>query len=223
MPNWSTSIIKICGSQASITAFLNKARNVKKLGKVNSSEQFIEQVMKFNDYECGLSSWRKCPNTFNKWDTTNSMRQRDAIDYETNKPMFNSDEEYEQYCKGYKNAVKYQKRKYGIVGWYDYHCHIWGTKWDAAVEFCSVIVLDNEKFELVLRTETAWSAPYRWLDYIKQQFPDLDIVISSVNEGDPSERIIYDFQTGEETVEVDEEIRRWLMGQDEPNEIPLAE
>lgn len=125
MPNWVSNTIKFTGSNPAIAAFLNKARNAKKISKSCSDEQFIKKVMDFNKYECSLASWRKCPKTFENLDTTNDMRKRNDIDYDTYKPLFNSDEEYQQYCKKFNNVVKYQKRKYGIVGWYDYHRHIW--------------------------------------------------------------------------------------------------
>jgi hypothetical protein len=211
MPNWVSNTIRLTGSKPAIITFLNKAQNVKKINKSCSDEQFIKKVMDFNKYECSLSSWRKCPKTFENLDTTNDMRKRDSIDYDTHKPLFNSDEEYQQYCKKFNNVVKYQKRKYGIVGWYDYHCHIWGTKWDSEVEIKSIQKKDNVNFELEVFTDTAWAPPVEWLNYLNEQFPDLHITVSYVDEGDPATTYHYDFLTDETTEEVDEELRKWLM------------
>ena len=105
MPNWVSNSIKFTGSKPAITAFLNKARNVKKISKSCNDEQFIKKVMDFNKYECSLASWRKCPKTFENLDTTNDMRKRNDIDYGTYKPLFNSDEEYQPPTSEYQQVI----------------------------------------------------------------------------------------------------------------------
>lgn len=83
-------------------------------------------------------------------------------------------------------------------GWYEWNCRNWGTKWeitDRAVleyELPSFIpseptAHDNREqacLELGYRMESAWSPPVEALDSLAEQYPEITITLSSIDESD---------------------------------------
>ena len=59
-----------------------------------------------NNY-VSLRTWFPMPQTFCDVDTVNSKCKRDDKNLETQMPLFNSDEEYEEYSRKYDEAVEY--------------------------------------------------------------------------------------------------------------------
>ena len=121
MPNWCNNNLSISGDKKDIFNLFKdvgfRGRNTKQL------DNFLAEKV------INLTSWFPTPKTYLKWDTTNRKRP---------KKIDESDQQYEIYCKGYDNAKKYQKRKYGVVGWYDYNYANLGCKWDAELEYIQI-------------------------------------------------------------------------------------
>jgi hypothetical protein len=61
-------------------------------------------------------------------------------------------------------------QKHGYKNWYDWSNSIWGTKWDIEAEDMS----DDNEF-ITLQFDTAWSPPEGVYEYIKANFPSLDV------------------------------------------------
>ncbi len=55
------------------------------------------------------------------------------------------------------------KRECGFVGWYDFNCEKWGTKWNA---------YDIVTIEGGIQFDTAWSAPHPVITKLAEMFPN---------------------------------------------------
>lgn len=69
---------------------------------------------------------------------------------------------YEKYCKEYREAADYQKKTYGVVGWYDWGNKYRGTKWNADLTDWEVAEQGDELI-LYAHCDTAWCYPQEWL------------------------------------------------------------
>lgn len=108
---------------------------------------FDDEFIRFiNNSKSSLSAFYPRPKTFDV-DTTN-------------------------YPEKFKKSAEYQLKKYGVVGWYDWCCQYYGTKWDSDFEFGKVNIEDNN-IEIDTWFETAWSPPIAWLEKVQQDFPKL--------------------------------------------------
>jgi hypothetical protein len=85
---------------------------------------------------------------------------------------------YDKYCDGYKEAAKYQKETYGVVGWYDWGLQYRGTKWNADLHDWQVDVsADGKECIIYVCCETAWSMPEGWLATMQKNNDDLTFFI----------------------------------------------
>lgn len=159
MPNWCNNRLVVAGKKKDILSFLHYK---------DGAEKFI-----FNNY-------LPIPQTYDDYDTTNSMDSREA---------FNSDEEFNAYREGYENAVKEQKEKYGVVGWYDWRVANYGTKWDidgkriADLESQLVGVGDEAETTIETTFDTAWSPCVRFVENIAPLFPTLQFTLTWLETG----------------------------------------
>lgn len=81
----------------------------------------------------------------------------------------------------YKKATKYQKEKYGVVGWYDWSCANYGVKWNARFNEFDLDMVGNE-YLLKLYCETAWDVPYEFLNKLHKKYPNLRIAVRTYEE-----------------------------------------
>lgn len=82
------------------------------------------------------------------------------------------------------NAAAYQRRRYGVAGWYDYNnLKRFGCKWDAPLEDAELLKSDSGKWCVSFFIETPWSYPYLWLSAIKRD-SGCDIYLASYEESD---------------------------------------
>ena len=74
--------------------------------------------------------------------------------------------------------------------WYEWNCRNWGTKWeigDKAIleyELPSYHADDSTHLELGYRMESAWAPPYEAINKLAEQYPDITINLSSIDESD---------------------------------------
>jgi hypothetical protein len=76
-------------------------------------------------------------------------------------------------------ACEYQRKTYGVVGWYDWSVQNWGTKWDT--DLCSIHTLeaqldghkDDDEISINLVFDTAWSPPVVFLAKVVEDNPEL--------------------------------------------------
>lgn len=128
-----------------------------------------------------LRSWLPMPKTFEEWDTTNPkliFEQWFANQiHETNIKItpdikVKYQKNYEEYSKGYDQAVEFQQTNYGVIGWYQYNLKTLGCKWDVNIdhyECCPNFVQ--------LEFQTPWNPPDAWLDAMCKQYPNLEFII----------------------------------------------
>jgi hypothetical protein len=82
-------------------------------------------------------------------------------------------------------------------GWYEWNCRNWGTKWEIAnraiLEYEMPIPItdfdDSDEptemlLEITYRLETAWSPPAEALAKLAEQYPDVTISLTSIDESD---------------------------------------
>ena len=168
MPNWVTTTFTVDGKDSD-----KLLKIIRKISKTKSKHLF-ETIMGY-------------PKTFRTWDTTNNTVRRLKRMKEDGCKSFKDDISRKTFpltdevIARYKNAADYQKRKYGVVGWYDFNCKYFGTKWDA----CDIEV-DGDMVTFL----TAWSFPEPFFRYLADHY---DITIRD-GEFDDEGNFYGDFQ-----------------------------
>ena len=81
----------------------------------------------------------------------------------------------------YKKATKYQREKYGVVGWYDWSCANYGVKWNAHFSDFDFDEVNNE-YLFKFYCETAWDVPYEFLNKLRKMYPNLRIAVRAYEE-----------------------------------------
>ena len=82
-----------------------------------------------------------------------------------------------------KNIQQYQNMKQiGYTDWYGWSIAKWGTKWDA----CDPDIEENTEDKFLVHFNTAWNAPYLWLEAILniEEYLPLHIQLVFENEGE---------------------------------------
>jgi len=66
---------------------------------------------------------------------------------------------------------------HGHTYWYSWACANWGTKWDVSdLDIMHVDTEDPHGYHSVeMRFDTAWGPPEELVDYIRAQYPDLNV------------------------------------------------
>lgn len=199
MPNYCENEITVKGQKKDVVKFFGKCKG---------------ECFSFNDFI-------PIPKTFLDYDTTNKIRPRDAVTRTTDGkcvPLFNSDEEYDKYVNGYNEAKEYQKKTYGVVGWYDWNIQNWGTKWDACdspdvkdiMRMIPKSAKDDEVVSVSFFFDTAWDECDRFLFGVARMFPELEFNLNYMETGNyfcghlhlyhSDGELIEDNETGEPSV-----------------------
>lgn len=114
------------------------------------------QVDAFFDYIKGkngdidFESIIPMPQTYKDYDTTNHPMGRGIED--------------ERQKSAYIKATHEQRDKYGAVGWYDWSCRNWGTKWNA---------YDIMRDGNIIEWNTAWCGVSELMEVAISNFPQL--------------------------------------------------
>ena len=127
MANYVDSTVFINGSKRAIVDLLNKGLKNNKLSLRVSArmpgEQIASLLAELDREHClATFSFLPHPKTFDHWDTTNKM-----LDFTYWCKQYGTtahphpEEAYRKYVRGYRRAVAYQKKKYGVVGGYDWN------------------------------------------------------------------------------------------------------
>lgn len=72
---------------------------------------------------------------------------------------------YRKYVRGYRRAVAYQKKKYGLVGWYDWAAKHHGCKW-AAFEKWKCLKDADGILCLTAEVDSPWCPPITFFEYM---------------------------------------------------------
>ena len=183
MPNWSFNYYAVKSATGNVLNLVNEGRRNLGMQTKYNIKDAIESLWDGKN-NVTMATFRPIPETIVKYGTIKKM-ERDATDYDTGEPVFNSDEEYETYSRKYEEAVKYNEATYGVTNWREYNCLVgFGCKWDSEVNLKSYDI-DNANgiTTIYLDSDTAWSYPYRWLKYIKKTF-NLNVYIFAQEEFD---------------------------------------
>lgn len=156
--------------------------------QIIGSDEMVQKVVEFVKSDYRVFDFEKIvpmPETFKKYDTTNhkngeQLRVGEHIGYDESSPIVT-----EELIEEYKRATREQYEQYGVVGWYDWHCKYWGTKWNA----CEPAYCGDGLFVF----DTAWSAPLPVLRALSEIFPEVEIAFAFADE-DSS------YNTGEGTI-----------------------
>ena len=167
MPNWCSNNLTITGKVEDVKAMFKSA-------KVNERGEYT------------LESFIPMPRTYYNIDTTNSVGCFISDSIRAYKDMHGvideaTEQSIKEKCKKqYEAAVKYQTKKYGCVGWYNWRCYNLGCKWDATI--CTKGFLNNliesetrnGETRITLVFDTAWMPPVAWLSVVCQRNPDVN-------------------------------------------------
>ena len=74
-------------------------------------------------------------------------------------------EAYRKYVRGYRRAVAYQQKKYGVVGWYEWNSKHYGCKW-AAFERWKCLKDENGILCLSAEVDSPWAPPVTFFKYM---------------------------------------------------------
>lgn len=152
MPNWIATTLRIKGEAAALEA-------VKK---------FVASDGRAFDFDKIIPM----PETFKKYDTTNHpngerLHLGEHVGYEKDAPIVTP-----ELIEEYKTATRQQAAQYGIVGWYDWSCRYWGTKWNACD---TALAASTDGDELVYTFDTAWSFAQPVVKALSEIFPEVTI------------------------------------------------
>lgn len=187
MPNWTSTKIEITsreGSSSSLLKFLNHALThsgvTKEAQTIEEWKQIYDSFSKEPNNRIRLSSFIPMPETFKKYDTTN-YPNGNRLELGKEHRLMNGEivTVTPKLIEAYKKETAYQKKTYGVIGWYDFGCRYWGTKWNADFE---VIEVCDDYIELYI--ETAWSPAEPVFQKMQELCQDLDFTIKYRDEGD---------------------------------------
>ena len=150
MPNWVSTVFRVDGNDKD--AFLDAVRlGAEGRKNVLFCNQFVPR-----------------PKTYENYDTTNYSAISGAIGHKLHigdkLPSYGavrtkSGKVTKKYLDAFAKAETRQRERYGAVGWYDWACKYWGTKWDVtdfhmdgnAVEFCTAWSFPEPVFKVIAR------------------------------------------------------------------------
>jgi len=162
MPNWVSTTMYIDGKDSDklLSIFRDCADNNKTV-----FDEFVPRPKTYSDYDTTNYSTYKDNGWRNLLEVGRPLPEQGSVRTRSGKVT-------KQYWRDFRKAEKEQKEKYGVVGWYDWNCKYWGTKWDASDLYVSPH--DNH-----VDFMTAWSFPEPILEMIAKNY---DVVIDGMFE-----------------------------------------
>lgn len=162
MPNWVQNSLHVYASDK---------------GKQDNVYSFFDEVRKAMDDnrpEVGgglFNHFVPMPDIYRKYDLTNhdpsSLKIGDRLYLDVER----DDESLitKELIAEWKAVKKVMQDEYGAVGWYDWSCKYWGTKWDVYADGVSI---GHDYLEF----QTAWSCPHEFLLALSKLKPELRFV-----------------------------------------------
>lgn len=182
MPNWVSNTFIIKGNKKEVNYFLSKG-NIETITDFNDGTELTKKLENVS-----LRSWLPLPQIFEDYNTTNQILSKDHWDDKmyhelTGDVSYKTDNSYEDYVRGYKEAAADQYGIYRIVGWYNYNMATLGVKWDARMEVNTENSFeDNDNVTLYFEFESAWDMPLVWFDFMCRKFYYLKFFIYGMEE-----------------------------------------
>lgn len=140
----------------------------------DNKKKFLDWVKKHEDSL--LNSTVPMPKTYKDWDTTNYKDGKGLKVGDQLTDMHDMLREIvvtEDFIKGLKSAVKYQKKKYGSVGWYEWRVENWGTKWEVG---------NVDIYEDSIEFQTAWGVAEPVVRRWSEMFPNTEFDVRYADE-----------------------------------------
>ncbi len=140
----------------------------------DNKKKFLDWVKKHEDSL--LDSTVHMPKTYKDWDTTNYKDGKGLKVGDKLTDMHDMLKEIvvtEDFIKGLRRAFAYQKKKYGSVGWYDWRCENWGTKWEVG---------DVDIYEDSIEFQTAWGVAEPVVRRWSEMFPNTEFDVRYADE-----------------------------------------
>lgn len=180
MPNWVYNNIAIKGKKENVLNFLNEGLKNSKLKECKTIEGAFNKLLK----HAKVATSRSMDFRRKAWGKKANVFLVKGLTLDTFRPMPNTFLHYDTTNHGskLKSVSAYQRKKYGVVGWYDWGCVYRGTKWDAKIENFK-LETDGEFATLSFHCDTAWSCPEGWLRWVKHTFK-VNVFLSATEEGD---------------------------------------
>ena len=157
-------------------------------GKKESLDRLIEWGETHKSAEEGedkeeirFSSYIPMPQTFWEFDTTNNPNGERLV---VGKPFpWDGPIVTEELVNQYKEATKFQKETYGVVGWYDWRRKNYGVKWDCPFKFERI----SHNKAIIPVFETPWCAPEAFFCNLAKDYDGLTFTMYSHFEDDDNE------------------------------------
>ena len=189
MPNWTNTLTVISAPKEVLDKFIADGKKPSKDKQIDGCEYTFE-------------SWVPMPKTFKNYDTTNHpfgknikeafRKCKDTKVLYKGEMVLVTEENVDQIVKSYKRASRHQSKKYGVVGWYDFGCQYWGTKWNTGLDLERV-----SDTEVQIRTTTAWNSPDEFFMKIGKLYPEMEIHMRAHDEFPWNKEV---FIHGDETI-----------------------
>jgi hypothetical protein len=187
MPNWTTNIVTIKGSQETLEKIKQSIFTV----DVEDGETIIDfgilipKPEELENTESGYDEM-KCQDYFDK--------SPDKLDY--NELMKELPEDNVVTEEKF-NLLKERFIKYKSVDWYNWNVRNWGCKWNGSGLSINTDESDTLEFEFI----SPWCEPLQWLDVLTDLYQDVDWKVEVQYEGGDGGQIwTYDSQTKEEGI-----------------------
>ncbi len=156
MPNWTSVEFSVEGKDAG--KLLSLARKSVEEGTRGFFDRILPMPKTYKEYD--TTNYRKSDCESRMGYGYNELKEGEKIFREGKEILVTK-----EYIEKFGRAVKYQKKKYGEIGWLNWRCSNWGTKWDAADLF-----VDGDTISFL----SAWCFPEEIFSKIAKKF-DVEI------------------------------------------------
>lgn len=185
MPNWAYSKVTLSGDHSRVTEVKNRLakpyQDPHDPNRTITGDFLLWNIVKPTNLSAYLGEER------NKFD---EIVNADPDLVELNKLEFPVD------AQDLMNKVLHEMET--SDSWYEWNCRNWGTKWEignrATIEYEMPIPLTDYEpeldkpipmaLEITYRMESAWSPPVEALSKLAEQYPDVTISLTSIDESD---------------------------------------
>jgi len=167
MPNWTTNIVTIKGSQETLEKIKQSIFTVKDGETIIDFGILIPCPEELENTESGYDEM-KCQDYFDK--------SPDKLDYNDFMKELPEDKVV---TEDKFNLLKERFIKYKSVDWYYWNNRNWGCKWNGS----DLVVYPHNSDTLGFQFMTPWNEPRKWLGILTDLFQDVDWTLELQHEG----------------------------------------
>ena len=183
MPNWTTNIVTIQGSQETLEKIKQSIFTVKDGETIIDFGILIPCPEDLKNVPCS-SDEMTCQGYFEK---SSKLDYNDFLQEHPN---------YKDVTEEKFNLLKERFLKYGSVDWYHWNMKNWGCKWNGS----DLSIYEGKSGIMSFEFLTPWNQPDKWLDVLTDLYQDVDWMVEVQHEGGFGGLIwAYDSQTKEQS------------------------